>query len=524
MPATITSPGVLSAQVLRLLTRDNLWSGVQSYNPDAFLLVSDVNPPADPSNKLYNLGGNLYWNGVLIPAAESPGTVSSVGLAAPAIFAVTNSPVVSTGTLTLSLASQQANYVWAGPTTAPSSAAPTFRALVAADIPPDAVISVAGSVAWVAVDKTSSSLADLASRSASDLTTGLLALARLTNGTTGSPLVGGASAPAYGALDLTLSAAVTGLLRAACFPILTGDVTTAGGTLVTTLAASGAAAGTYGSASAIPVITVDAKGRVTAISATSLTGAFAPANISGAAQGAVLVGNSSPAFAALTPTVTGSMLAFNGTDSVWSTDGSALTNLSGAAITGGAIPITGGGTGLTSVPSDGELLIGRTSDNTYVKTTLTGTVSQITVTNAGGSVTLATPQAIATGSAPQFARLGLGTGADASAALYTFGPHKHRVVANASSGTAATLDFATADVFTVTLTGNCTFTFSNPIAGVTYHLVLLQDGTGSRTVVWPTVKWAGGAAPVLTTTVAKSDIVTLFYDGTSYYGDKQLNF
>lgn len=62
------------------------------------------------------------------------GTVTSVGLSLPNIFSVSGSPVTGSGTLLASLATQAANYVWAGPTTG-SSAAPTFRALVAADIP-----------------------------------------------------------------------------------------------------------------------------------------------------------------------------------------------------------------------------------------------------------------------------------------------------------------------------------------------------------------------------------------------------
>lgn len=59
--------------------------------------------------------------------------VTSVGLSLPAIFTVSNSPVTTTGTLTATLASQAANIVFAGPTT--GSAAPTFRSLVANDIP-----------------------------------------------------------------------------------------------------------------------------------------------------------------------------------------------------------------------------------------------------------------------------------------------------------------------------------------------------------------------------------------------------
>lgn len=62
------------------------------------------------------------------------GSVSSVALAAPNVFSISGSPVTTTGTLTLSMANQSANRVWAGPSTG-SAAAPTFRALVAADIP-----------------------------------------------------------------------------------------------------------------------------------------------------------------------------------------------------------------------------------------------------------------------------------------------------------------------------------------------------------------------------------------------------
>ena len=62
------------------------------------------------------------------------GTVTSVDISTPNIFTVSNNPVTTSGTLTLTLATQTANYVWAGPTTG-AVAAPSFRALVAGDIP-----------------------------------------------------------------------------------------------------------------------------------------------------------------------------------------------------------------------------------------------------------------------------------------------------------------------------------------------------------------------------------------------------
>jgi len=65
---------------------------------------------------------------------SSGGTVTSVGLSLPAIFSISNSPVTTSGTLTGTLANQNPNIVFAGPSNG-VAAAPTFRSLVAADIP-----------------------------------------------------------------------------------------------------------------------------------------------------------------------------------------------------------------------------------------------------------------------------------------------------------------------------------------------------------------------------------------------------
>ena len=62
------------------------------------------------------------------------GTVTSVGLSLPPFITVTGSPVSTSGTLTGTLATQTANTHFAGPTSG-SAAAPTFRALVPADLP-----------------------------------------------------------------------------------------------------------------------------------------------------------------------------------------------------------------------------------------------------------------------------------------------------------------------------------------------------------------------------------------------------
>jgi len=75
------------------------------------------------------------------------GTVTSVGLSLPAIFTVSGSPITTSGTLSATLASQTANTVFSGPSSG-GSAAPTFRSLVAADIPNlDAAKITSGTIA-----------------------------------------------------------------------------------------------------------------------------------------------------------------------------------------------------------------------------------------------------------------------------------------------------------------------------------------------------------------------------------------
>lgn len=65
---------------------------------------------------------------------------------------------------------------------------------------------------------------------------------------------------------------------------------------------------------------------------------------------------------------------------------------------------------------------------------------------------------------------------------------------------------------------------SNPVNGTTYKLRIVQGGAGSFTVTWPTIKWAGGVAPTLSTAVGAEDIITLYYNGTSYYGHAVTGF
>ena len=68
-------------------------------------------------------------------AGGGGGGVSSVAMTVPsALLTVTGSPITSSGTFAVTLGTRAANLVFAGPTTG-SAATPTFRSLVAADLP-----------------------------------------------------------------------------------------------------------------------------------------------------------------------------------------------------------------------------------------------------------------------------------------------------------------------------------------------------------------------------------------------------
>lgn len=98
-------------------------------------------------------------------------------------------------------------------------------------------------------------------------------------------------------------------------------------------------------------------------------------------------------------------------------------------------------------------------------------------------------------------------------------------VDNGNSSTADTIDWTAGNKQKSTLTGNCTYTFTAPSGPCNVLLKIVQDATGSRTVVWPaSVKWPAGVAPTLTTTANAIDIVSFYYDGTNYYGQAGLAF
>ena len=120
----------VSQSALDVGQADNLNGGAA--NKIAYQSATDVTAFIDAPSFANTL---LKWNGTGFEwgTIAGAGTVTSVGLTLPSDFTVTGSPVTSAGVLAGSWASQTANKFLASPNG--STGTPSFRAMVAADVP-----------------------------------------------------------------------------------------------------------------------------------------------------------------------------------------------------------------------------------------------------------------------------------------------------------------------------------------------------------------------------------------------------
>jgi hypothetical protein len=256
------------------------------------------------------------------------------------------------------------------------------------------------------------------------------------------------------------------------------------------------------------------------------------------------------------------LTSFNANGAMYATSSSALTT--------GTLPTTGGGTGLTSFTANGVLYASSTSAlTTGSALSFDGSKLDVSISSAGATVQsrLLNTSTSANSDAQNFIYVNGGTAGDpfltwtvagvtswsagirnsdsdswylspggslATAPLLTVTTagfvrpkaYADTVSALGNTGTATTIDLRNANVFTATLTGNCTFTLSDPIAtgSSSFTLILTNDGTAGRTVAWAggSFVFPGGAASLSRTTTANAVDVWVFFTpngGTTWYGN-----
>lgn len=350
-----------------------------------------------------------------------------------------------------------------------------------------------------------------------------------------------------------------------------------------TLATVNGNVGSFGSSSTIPVITVNAKGLITAVGTSSIT---APAgtltgttlspsvvtssltavgtlvtgtagtgftigdvtmNLAGAdAQGDIYYRAASGQLTRLSIGSAGQFLSVSAGLPSWVTIGAGGTVTSvGATSTSLTItgsPITTSGTfvinlngnalGLQSVGTTGFLI--RSGANTFVTQTEINAAAQLSgitpVTNGGTGLSSFTANRLLITAAGSLVQ-DLPTATNGIVVTISGG---HMVISATFNPTVQSLSDAATIVWNVTNGGNAqvtltgtgrTLSITNPVAGYTYTIRITQ-GSANRTIsTWPAgTRWIGGTAPTLSTTAGAIDIITLYYDGANFYGTSGLSF
>lgn len=364
--------------------------------------------------------------------------------------------------------------------------------------------------------------------------------------------------------------------------VISGSPVTSSGTIALTLATVNSNVGTFGNSSAIPIITVNAKGLVTAVSTTTIV---APAgSLSGTTLNATVVSSSLTSVGNLTAgsittgfTIGDVTMNLAGTDAsgdmyyrnasgvltrlpigpsnsvltsnsgipVWQSLGSGGTvtqvtltepSQGGFTITNSGVPqttvasftfsLTGDLAGLEALATLG--IVRRTSANVYTAGTLVSLTSEVSgilpVANGGTNINSITSSRVLVTNATGYSQV-LPTFGNGVTVTVGAGTLDIRGVFNP---TPQTLTDAATIVWNVTNGGNAfinllgtgrTLQIQNAVAGYTYT-IRIQQGSASRTITtWPTgTRWAGGTVPTLSTTSGAIDIVSLYFDGTNFYG------
>ena len=203
--------------------------------------------------------------------------------------------------------------------------------------------------------------------------------------------------------------------------------------------------------------------------------------------------------------------------------------------------IQDGGQGLPSGTivgtSDTQTLTNKTLTSPKVGTSVNDTngAELIKVTATSSAVNEVTLANAATGNNPTLSATGddtnvgidvtpKGTGQFDITASFLTGIFSDKVSALGNTGTAQTITATNGQVFTATLTGNCTFTLaganSNSNQATSFTLILTNDATPSRTVAFAggTVEYPGGS--VSRTTDASATDIWFFFSpdgGTTWY-------
>lgn len=291
---------------------------------------------------------------------------------------------------------------------------------------------------------------------------------------------------------------------------VTNSPVTASGQIGVNLQASGVTGGTYGSASSIPVVAVNANGIVTgasnqpvSIAANQVLSGITSAQITGLSASQVGVGIAASQIAGVNAAQVGTGIS-----------DSQISALSVTKVSGLAANVSS----FLQTPSSANLAAALTDE--------VGTGSVVFASGVVGSGSAVLASAVT------------GTGSAMLATLPTVqeptinGYNEGVIALGVVGANPAQLTIATGTVITATLTTGTATTFTLPpvAAGKSFVLYLKQPISGSvGTVAFVTsptgnIVWPAGAAPAATPTLGRLDIFSFVSDGAKWYGNASRNY
>lgn len=171
--------------------------------------------------------------------------------------------------------------------------------------------------------------------------------------------------------------------------------------------------------------------------------------------------------------------------------------------------------------ADGTALIGPAAGTTFATLTVQGaaTFSVLTVTNRASISSLAVAGATTLSALTVLGAATFTTVEVLKTAVFD------AEVSRGTFSTTTTIDWRSGNKQTVVLGASLTFNFTAPPGTANLVLRLVQDATGSRNPGWPaTVLWPGGTEPTWSTAGGSVDVVSLYYNGTSYFSAGLIGF
>lgn len=182
-------------------------------------------------------------------------------------------------------------------------------------------------------------------------------------------------------------------------------------------------------------------------------------------------------------------------------NGSQLTGISGG---GGGSNISNGTSNVSIAVANGNVTFGVNG----ISNVLTVSDNTLTVI-ANGNITLS-------GTGSQISGANLISATNGNIGNLQLKIYEETLPNAANTSTSISPDVSTGSIFRYTANANFTMnTLTNAVAGTSATIIITQDATGNR-ILTSNMKYAGGGK-ILSTTANTTDIISVFYDGTTYY-------